>query len=129
MTFQCDKSYSRREIHEVLGGSVQWYLPARNGKVVCGAFRPDANPDAPLVILPGLGPTIQKTAEWFEAQGTAIPVFLKRAANRWEYVGDFRVQRLSRDPAEIAQHAARAGREKEVSMILFLEKVPQESVG
>jgi hypothetical protein len=127
MTFQPAKHYSREEIRDVLGGGIEEYLPTSHGKVVCGAFRADGNPDAPMVILPGFGPKREKSAELFNSQGTAIPVFLKRAANQWQYVGDFRVKRLSRDPVEIAEHAARANRQNDVSMVLFLERSPRDT--
>ena len=114
------EQYTRSEIHEVLGGGLQTYLPTENGRVVCGAFRTDTNPNAPNVILPGFGPTIQKSAELFAAQSECVPVFLKRSINAWEYVGSYRVTRLSRDPQDIAERAAAAGRRAGVSMVLYL---------
>src|SRR5438128_10886973 len=118
MTFKLGDSYTRDEIHEQLGGSKEAYLPTKNGRVVCGAFKREANPQAPLVILPGKGTQIRTSAELFARQNTAIPVFLKKASNAWVYVGDFRVTRLSKDPKEIAEHAARANRTGTVSMVL-----------
>ncbi len=44
-----NKTYTREEIHEMLGGDMQSYLPHKDGKVVCGCFRLDTNPDAPNV--------------------------------------------------------------------------------
>ena len=129
MKFSLAKHYTRDQIREVLGGNPEEYLPTRKGRVVCGAFRPDANPDAPMVILPGFGPRIEKTAEIFAGQSFGVPVFLKRATNSWQLVGYFRVQRLSKDPSEIARHASRAQREGDVSMVLFLERVSEEPAG
>jgi len=40
--------YSRRQIHDLLGGGIQSYLPHKNGQVVCGCFRKDLNPLAPV---------------------------------------------------------------------------------
>lgn len=54
-------------------------------------------------------------------QGYAVPTFVKNAVNCWAYVGNFRVQRQSFDKAEIHQYALRAGREEEVTSVLFLE--------
>jgi hypothetical protein len=123
MPFQLARHYTRREIHDALGGNTEEYLPTKDGRVVCGAFRTeDANPEAPMVILPGFGPKIEKAAELFASQATGIPIFLKRGTNRWQYVGDFRVKRLSRDPSEVAKHSARANREADVSCVLFLER-------
>jgi len=122
MHFQKARHYTREEIHEVLGGGTEEYLPTKDGRVVCGAFRPDANPDAPMVILPGFGSKIERTAQLFAEQNTAVPVFLKRTVNQWQYVGEFRVSRLSKDPAEIARQEKRANRKGTVSMVLFLER-------
>jgi hypothetical protein len=124
MTFRKSQHYTREGIHQALGGSKEEYLPTKSGRVVCGAFRPDANPDAPLIILPGFGPKIEAAAELFSAQQSAVPIFLKRGTNKWQYVGDFRVQRLSKDPQDITQHEKRANRRETVSMILYLARVP-----
>ena len=122
MDFQLARHYTRQQIHDEVGGGVEEYLPARDGRIVCGAFRPDTNPDAPMIILAGKSAKIRKAAEQFAAQTDAVPVFLKRDANRWQYVGRFRVQRASTDPADIAKHEKRANRQNAVSIVLFLER-------
>ena len=124
--FGLGQAYTRVEIHAALGGGVQDYLPHVDGVVVCGCFNPGLNPDAPGVVLPGFGPGIERWAEVFGAQRHAVPCFLKRATNVWEYVGDFRVRELSRDAAEVARWAASAGREGDVSMVLHLEEARRE---
>jgi len=123
MSFQLGKHYTRDEIHDVVGGGTEEYLPTKQGRVVCGAFRPDANPDAPMIILPGFGEKIEKTARMLEKQAGAVPVFLKRGSKQWQYVGDFRVKNLSTDATEIAKQERRADREGTISMVLFLERV------
>jgi hypothetical protein len=120
--FQKARNYTRDEIRAVLGGSAEDYLPTKGGRVMYGAFRPDFNPDAPTIILPGFGPRIERAAELFNEQGTAVPVFLKRAVNQWQYVGEFRVERLSRDPEEIKRQEKRTNRQGTISMILYLER-------
>lgn len=119
--FQKNRNYSRVQIHAALGGSVQSYLPTVQGVVVAGCFRCDANPDAPTVVLPGKGPIIESSAASFAASKRAVPVFIKQNAGEWRYVGDHRVTRLSRDPAEIHTHAKRAGR-TDVSCVLYLSE-------
>ena len=47
------ESYTRDHIHEILGGEKVSYLPQKDGKIVCGCFSSDANPEAPYVILVG----------------------------------------------------------------------------
>ena len=121
--FDLGVGYTRTEIHAAVGGGVQDYLPHVAGRVVAGCFNPQLNPDAPDVVLPGFGPEIERWAEVFAQQGFAVPCFLKRATNSWEYVGDFRVRQLSRDAADVARWAAIAERDGDVSMVLQLEEV------
>lgn len=120
--FERNRSYSRAEIHAALGGSVQSYLPTVQGVVVAGCFRHDTNPDAPTVVLPGNGPIIMSSAESFAASKNAVPVFIKQSASDWRFVGEYRVSRISRDPAEIKMYAKRAGR-TDVSCVLRLSQV------
>ncbi len=63
------------------------------------------------------------SAQILASQPAAIPVFLKRKINAWEYVGDYRLRELSQDRAVIDSHAARADRVGDVSIVLFLESV------
>lgn len=114
------KTYTRREIHNLLGGGVQDYLPHKDGQVVCGCFRRwDKQPDAPEVILPGCGPEVYRWAEVFCEQKRPVPVFLKQASNCWEYVGDYVVDRWSEDPAVIAEQKRKTGRDQ-ISRVLYL---------
>lgn len=121
-----NQSYSRAEIHEMVGGSVVDYLPTVNGRVVAGCFRRDTNPNAPAIVLPGNGPRIMKTADLFASSRTTVPVFIKQQVGRWQYVGDYRVARKSSDPAEIRLHAKAAGR-TDVSCVLHLQAVEDGS--
>ena len=114
------ESYTRSQIHKAVGGGVQDYLPHQAGKVVAACLNPDLNPDAPEVVLPGRGPEIQRWAETFAKQSDAVPTFLKRGTNDWEYVGNYRVRRLATDPAEINAQRYATGRD-DVSMVLYLE--------
>ena len=113
--------YSRDEIHAELGGGVQDYLPHRDGKVVCGCFTPDLNPDAPDVILAGDGPEIIRWARVFAAQRLFVPVFMKVRTNEWEYVGRFRVAHFTEDSRVLERFRDRSGRD-DVSGVLILEQ-------
>jgi len=84
------RCYSRREIHDRLGGSLRSYLPTVGGKVVCACVTREINPGAPLTILVGNGPVIERSAKAFAALATPVPVFIKRDDHEWEYVSDFR---------------------------------------
>lgn len=98
--------YSREQISEIPGGSEVWFLPTVGGRVVCGCFNLDHNPDAPDRILPGTGPMIERTAEWFCGQDHPVPIFIKRCPKEWENVGHYQADRSSTDRADIAKHHA-----------------------
>lgn len=120
-TAQLGKEYSREEINAMLGGSVQSYLPHRDGRIVCGCFDPgdDMNPSAPEEILFGRAdesPQIVKCAHLVFEQGQrgeAIPVFLKRGPNRWAFQGHYLCIGITTDERVVArklrQHPQRGG--------------------
>jgi hypothetical protein len=102
--FVLGRKYTREEISKILGGSEIDYLPTEKGKVVCGCFTLDHNPDAPNVVIPGTGSVIERRAKIFCEQKHPVPIFIKRHVNEWEYVGDYKAVRYSTDPADIAAH-------------------------
>jgi hypothetical protein len=104
MPFEIGERYSRDDIYVELGGSLQTYLPTVDGRVVCGCFDPvDINPNAPEEIFFGLpheAPRVSEAADMVFRQGQegdAIPVFLKRHVNQWEYFGDYLCIGITRD--------------------------------
>lgn len=117
--FEVGVSYTREEIHGRVGGSVEAYLPNVGGRVVAACLRTDTNPDAPAVILPGIGPEIERAADLLAAQREPVPTFLKRGTGAWEYVGEFVATRSSRDPVEITTHARRACR-SDITMVVHM---------
>jgi hypothetical protein len=119
--FNLGHYYTRQQIHDALGGGVQDYLPHDYGRVVCGCFRKDTNPDAPNIILPGNGRDIQKWAEVFREQNYPIPIFIKKQVNAWEYVGDYQVEGWTSDSSEIAKHAKKSKR-PDITSVLFLKR-------
>ena len=118
--FDISRDYTRRQIHEVLGGSVQSYLPTAHGRVVCACLRSDINSQAPTVILVGRGKGIQHAGDLLILQREAIPVFLKHASNAWTYRGLFHVRSSSQLPADIQPHASIASR-SDVTRVIHLE--------
>lgn len=122
MSFKEDECYSRREIHEKLGGGIQDYLPHINGRVVCGAFRTDTNPKAPEEILVGNGPNIMKYGKILCEQSGSIPVFIKKASNRWEYRGEYSADRWTEDNAVIAEKSEESGRNN-ITKVICLKKI------
>ena len=87
--FKIGEAYTRRQIHEVLGGSVQIYLPTVQGRVVCACLTTKMNPGAPHVILVGNKPRVLQAAHQLVKQAEPIPIFLKKASNAWVYAGNF----------------------------------------
>jgi hypothetical protein len=120
--FERGKSYTRAYISAQLGGGVQDYLPHLDGRITYGAFSLDINPGAPVTILPGTGPEIERWARVFAEQVAPIPVFTKKRSNEWVYRGEYRCVDLTEDPSVIEQHASKTGRD-DISMVLTLERV------
>ena len=122
--------YSRREIHEMLGGELISYLPQRDGDIVCGCFCRDGyDPNAPDEVLVGRKRRNQQKAWLFCEQDWAVPVFLKLADGAWQYVGDYQVDdfdTLDTDCAEVERKGREAGRD-DVTMVLYLEKAPADT--
>ena len=115
------RSYTRREIHELLGGEIQTYLPARDGVVTCACLTLRRNPDAPNTILVGQSPRVLERARQLCRQCSTIPVFLKRATSSWEYVGDYGVERCSQESSDLAVYGRLSGRD-DLAMVVFLKK-------
>ena len=104
MPLSLGTTYTREQIHqEVGGGDLTSYLPHRHGNVVCGCFDPEFNQCAPTEIDLGAGVDVQHYAQQLRDQGTAVPVFLKRATDQWQYSGRFRAVRYGTDPADLTQ--------------------------
>jgi 5-methylcytosine-specific restriction protein A len=126
MVFVEGESYTRDFIHTQLGGEKVSYLPQKGGRIVCGCFSPDLDPEAPHEILVGgadedgtEGPIVKKARMLFRQDGS-IPVFLKRATKEWMYDGHYRVKRLIEDRDYIERKQRRAGR-SDVVLALVLE--------
>ncbi|MFL6232165.1 MAG: hypothetical protein ACJ76N_03450 [Thermoanaerobaculia bacterium] len=88
--FVIDCEYTRDEIHTKIGGSKQAYLPTYQGVVVAACLTKGLNPQAPQVILCGKGKRTVATGALLAGQGGVIPVFIKRAVNRWVCQGKFK---------------------------------------
>ena len=87
-----------------------------------GCFRPDLNPKAPEEVLVGFGKLRVSSAKRLVNQSAPIPVFVQRAAKRWEYIGYYRGKRYSDSPSEVIPKARAAGLEGQVAGVLYLEK-------
>jgi hypothetical protein len=129
--FVLGEGYSRRQIHSLLGGGLQEYLPHSGGVVVCGCFRRDRNPRAPRVVLPSAGPRTQQWARVLAAQATAIPVFVKEEpgdSSLWIYHGWYRSVGIDEDPRRVAE-ACQEGHRRNVPFLLYLEPANAQAPG
>jgi 5-methylcytosine-specific restriction protein A len=127
MAFIAGESYTRDHIHEQLGGEKVSHLPQKDGKIVCGCFSMESNPEAPYVVLvggsdDGVGRSVERKAKLLAKQPEPIPVFLKRTSNDWVFEGYFRVQRAIRDRSFLDEKERKAGRTN-VVLALILEAV------
>ena len=103
------------------------YIRTRNN-VPCGlALRLDFNPEAPDVIMFGPGPRVEARAQRLLEHGLAVPAYVKRGTNAWEYMGEYRATALRTDKATLKRygHGRRVG---EVVGALFLEPVAEPKV-
>lgn len=121
MVFEVGKTYTRHQIHIVLGGEIQSYLPQRGGRIVCGCFKPSLDPEAPCEVMVGDAPKVKEKAERLSQQGGTIPVFLKIDSRRWEYRGHFRVKEYSTSPGEIRRKKQETGRDY-LAAVLYFER-------
>ena len=86
-TLKIGHSYTRDEIHELLGGDKQSYLPHVGGRIVCGCFDPAFNKAAPIEIDVGNAPKVLEYARLLVQVRNVIPVFLKERVKQWRYDG------------------------------------------
>ena len=100
--FTIGRCYTREEIHAQVGGSMQAYLPTRDGRVVCACPTREKNHEAPHIILVGTKTKVMENAEILYGQGGGVPVFIKKNVNPWGYAGRFPNAEQSTSQAERA---------------------------
>lgn len=116
------KIYSREQVHGLVGGSLQSFLPVVKGRVVAGCFWPELNPDAPEVVLPLPGPAVERAIACARGQDEPFPVLLRRQVGSWSYVGLYRALPRLPSTEELACFTRRS-RRSDVWDALFLERV------
>lgn len=103
------------------------YIRTKNNEVRGLALRLDLNPDAPDVVCFGKGPRIEARARLFMDSEVAVPTYVKRATDAWEYLGEYRATALRKDQATIDRY----GSNREAGTVagaLFLESVSEPKV-
>ena len=122
--FSIGDEYTRDQIHQDVGGSKVSYLPTKDGIVVAACLQKEMNPRAPEVVLCGRGAMIERAAEQLASQSAAIPVFLKRGTNRWEYRGTFAVVDSFTSGAQFVEEVSRSNRRvSDISRVVLLMRV------
>lgn len=119
--FTIGECYSRDEIHGALGGSKVSCLPSVNGKLVAACLTLRFSPAAPTVVLCGQGPKTAPASRLLTLQREKLPVFIKKAARRWEFCGDFRVAEFLTGGPRFEEFIAGSGRSlASVSYVVLL---------
>lgn len=118
--FIVNEFYTRRQIHEELGGGLQDYLPTSKGRVVCACLTKELNPTLPYTILVGGSLRVKDRAAQLCSQREAMPVFLKESTNKWRYAGLFKVDKDSTLADDIVPYAKMSGRSN-ISRIIHLK--------
>ena len=122
--FEIGETYTRDQIHSQCGGSKWSYLPTVKKQVVAACLKPKMNPRAPNVVLCGPGPRIAAAGIALASQSGAIPVFLKRGVNFWEYQGLFNVKASHSSGEIFSTLIAGSGRDKtDVSLVIELAQL------
>ncbi len=117
LSFNLGQGYTRQEIHEKVGGPLQGMLPTVEGKVVCCCVTRDpAKEDAPKLMIGDFAHQYPAAIQWASSK-QAVPLFLKRQPNSWEYMGAYRVA------------ASSAGDDPKVRVVLHLEAAEPATTG
>ncbi len=119
--------YTRDQIHEMVGGGIQSFLPTKNGRVVCGCFKAALNPDAPREVLVGVGPQREGNAKMAVLQQTAIPIFLKQEPGEWLCVGTYRATRYLDSGHALLESEKRAKRDDVAGILYMIEEEPSDN--
>jgi hypothetical protein len=122
--FRKGKTYTREQITAKVGGGTQDCISHAGNRVVAICLTHDMNPQAPLIMLVGNGRDKKRYSEILcnEQKNEAVPIFLKRKPNSWEFAGYFRVLRHSKAPDIISEQQRMAGR-NDVYMVIHFEEV------
>jgi len=124
MTFILGFAYTRQAIHAECGGSLQSYLPHKDGMVVAACLDAQLNPRAPLEIVCGIGPGVRQAGDLLARQTAPIPIFIKQAANRWIYQGWFQVTGCFTEPADCVPYLTGSGRDPAtISRVILLKLI------
>jgi hypothetical protein len=90
--------YDMERQHKMHGGAHQHCAPTKDGDVTLLRLTPEHNPDAPYIVDWELSNNPKKVRQIQEqTQQKPLPVYVRRRANGWEYMGQFRVAHVATD--------------------------------
>jgi hypothetical protein len=128
VTFEKGSVYTRRQIHEVVGGSARAALPTRGGTVVCACLTREKNPRAPQEMVVGGKERSVRLARTLAASGAAVPVFVRTRQGGWEFTGVRRVRSVIEEPGALLALVAE-GAPPDILMALHLEETVGAAAG
>jgi predicted HNH restriction endonuclease len=120
------KTYTWRQVTTHFHGE-QTFLAKRNGRIVCATLVATANPEAPEVMIVGTKPRNMQRAEEFCEQRGVIPVFLKHAANEWEFRGFYEFDSYTTDPRRLEKH--KPAPRSRLTRVIYLRQVDGPDAG
>lgn len=120
------KFLSNKELSEKYAGG-DHFIRTKAGQVKVLAIRPDWNPRAPEIIVVGAGPRRERNTELLLNSGNAVPTYIKRDTDKWEYVGDYQATAYRTDTKTIEAHRDNRPR-NEVAGILFMKATDKIAV-
>jgi len=127
MSFKLGVRYSRKDIHNEIGGETETYLPQKYKQVVCGCFKLELNSDVPLEVQVGEKPTVVAKTELLEQQANQrIPIFVQDPTLRkknWIYRGLYDFVELVRDKSIIEAAAQKTGRVGKLTYLIRFKPV------
>jgi hypothetical protein len=115
-----------KRLGELLAGGDD-YIRTKENVVKGLALTRALNPDAPEVVVFGKGPRVVARAELFLRSGQAVPAYIKRRVNHWQYLGQYRATDIQTAPVALA-HYGRTRPANSVAGALLLERVDMERV-
>ena len=120
--FRVGSQYTRDEIHLEVGGSKVSCLPTQRGRIVAACLSRKFSPAAPHVVLCGQGQRTSAVSKLLTIQAGQLPVFIKLAASRWEFRGNFRVEESFSSGARFKSFISGSGRSiTSVSYVVLLK--------
>ena len=120
--FMVGSQYTRNEIHAEVGGSKVSCLPTQGGRIVAACLSRKFSPAAPHVVLCGQGQRTGAVSKLLTIKPDKLPVFIKQAASRWEFRGNFRVDEFFSSGARFESFISGSGRSiASVSYVVLLK--------